>query len=302
MILASTKFNGYSLGSPLWWPNDPENISTGWLQGISLTLKGTPSAIYLTKYSRVEGDLRLIFSSDNELICSLHAKIGTRPTTYRLTPESNRFVDGYVTFYGPKYIEELDLSGTQVCPKYIIFMSEQSVAQKVFTLAQPTPDGKIALTTVPVNELTLEDSDSVSISATNTIGTYSLTESEELIDVVTEDTNTYTISGIRPNSSGLVQIDLPADWLMTKVGPSHIKIGAKGQQSSCPDADYINKKLSPGNFTRICPLEAYFTTVNGESVLDMEKIVCSKFNTEYENGGSGLDWNEFSSLHDAVPE
>jgi len=300
MLLTQTKTTGYSLGLPLWWPDIPDRVSTGWVQGISLTLRGAPRTVYLTKYQRLNKNLKLVFSDGLGLLCSLDAKIGTKPEVYRLSSLSSDFIDGYVTFCGPNYADELDLSGAQVCPKYITFISDSETHRKELVIVQATVSNEIlSVVTADLSVLTVTNSTSVATTITNDFN-YILEDVVATVDVVIEDNNVYTISGAPSDGVGNVLIELPSDWRIVKVGADHIKIGITGTRSSCPDADYINQRLSPGNFAQSCPLEAVFSTIGNKSILDMQKVVCAKFNTDYENGGNGLSWDDFSTFHDST--
>ena len=293
MILGHTKLNGYSLGLPLWWPDDQTNISTGWLQGIHLVVTGVPQGVYLSRYQRDNRKLDLVFSLEDEILCSLSARVGSKPETFKLTAMSNKFVEGYVTFYGPDTVEEVDLTGAQVCPKYITFVDHTTAISGTFTLAQTTPDNKLTFSSVPLNTLTVVSSSTV--IATESADVVLTIESLD-VPILFEDSNLYTINGDLPDSNGNINITLPKDWAVSQVSNSQVKIGIIGQGTSCPDASYIDQRLNPGNFTQDCPLSIAFSGSNG--TFDLEKIVCHRFNTMYEHDGAGLAWNEFSALHD----
>ena len=290
MILAQTKATGYSLGLPLWWPGNDSQLSTGWLQGISLTLTGGPYNVVLTRYRRVGKNLSLTFSVNSTLLCSLSTTLGTKPATYTLQGENPQFVSGYVTFYGDDSdIEELDLTGAQVCPKYITYISPATVSTPKLQLVNMV-NGEPETTSVELSDLEVIDSPTVRGETSDKNAIFTVI-AEPLLQPIQETSWVASING----GGGILY--LPPGWVVASTAPAGAKLGRTAEESSC--VDYLAQQINPNNFSIECPLSG---VLDDRGNFSFQKVVCSRYNTEYENGGVGLAWNEFSTIHDAPVE
>lgn len=298
MILTNTKTTGYSLGLPLWWPDNATQVSTGWLQGITLTLKGDPRPVFLTKYYRKDRQLSLTIADKDELLCSLNITLGSGPKSYPLQAEStNNFISGAITFYNLTAETEVDLTGAQICPKYITFIKEAAQTRPVFTLANISDDGKIVEETAQLSELDVESSNTITVTGSTEL-TLTAVETPILSITPAGQNILRTING--SISANLI---FPDNWVIRVISDSCIAVGVVSDVSSCPDSDIISQRLNPGNYTRSCPLDLAFVDDAGNptNTFNLKKIVCRRYNTEYEissKGGAGLEWSEFSELHD----
>ena len=124
MLLANTTTNGYSLGLPLWKSGDAGDLSTGYVQGISITCyTGTyaNADVKLAKYVCEDGSLSLVFQLDGEPLCSLETPVPSRSVTLELQSESENFCQGFVTL-APTNTVFKNLTNAVVNPKYIHFI------------------------------------------------------------------------------------------------------------------------------------------------------------------------------------
>ena len=314
MILTNTKNTGYSLGLPLWMPSGV--VSTGCLQGINMTLRGVYTAVYLSRYRRNGQKISMTFSTDNGILCSMSGTLDGAPHTFELTNESDnsQFVCGSVTLYDVGGSLEIDLTGAQVCPKYIQFIQTSSAAAPVLEIID-TAENSDTTTSVLWSTLTPTPAYGVDLSSGTSGGSIYYvaknTEDTDPLITVGDSAAIYYINGSAVSSTGVFELTLGSSWV---VSGNNIcaKVGLLTDAYSCPDGNYIEAKLKPGNHTQACPFDIAFS--GGKLVID--QVYNTRFNTEYENcvcsggtvvsgaciGGttvcSGLAWNEFSRQHD----
>jgi hypothetical protein len=297
MILNNTKTNGYSLGLPLWLSGDSPIPSTGILQGITMTLQGNYTEVYLSKYSRQDNEVSMTFSTEDAILCSVDATLSGEPQTFALNGETVasskvRFISGAVTLYDVGGSLEVDLTGAQVCPKYLQFIPAPATDGAMLEIINAAPGGAV-VTSAPWATVTPETSVDVEITSVNS-GTYIASAiAPSPVEVIASDTSLISYINGSQVSGGSITINLGSGWIVGGGGVC-AKVGTLTDSSSCPDANYIEAKLNPGNYTHSCPLDLAFSG----GILTMSKVYSHDFNTEYENGGSGLAWCEFSSQHD----
>lgn len=330
MILANTKATGYSLGLPLFWPEHPEQLSTGLLKGVSITLCPDDSVktypdmleLFITKYSISSGRISLTIANTAGIICSLDAQLNTYYTVYPLEGASPWFLGGWVSLYPPTTDGNINLIGAQINPLYIYLCKQQTYTPSYFTLYKETlvsgavcgtaeatgGDVTIAsavLSSIPIASLTVQDTADVKFGSTWTSG--ALAVSGAAATAVTsaqpvDSTSIYYINGNPISAGGSYVITLPEGWV---VSGAHVvdgvtlcaQIGCTRTTPSCPSTDPIVDILGPQNFAGSNPLHFAFSAIGGTYKFNSTAVESARFNAEYEDGG--LRWCEFSSQHDA---
>ena len=292
MILNNTKTTGYSLGLPLWISGDTP--STGILQGITMTLQGSYTEVYLSKYTRQDNQISMTFSTSDQILCSVDATLSGEPQTFVLNRETSagsvRFISGAVTLYDVGGDLDIDLTGAQVCPKYIQFIPATNTSGAVLEIIDSVASGATVVTTAQWADIVPETS--VDVTMVSSGGAYTAS-ANTLSPAEITISNTSLISYVNGSKvSGGVVINLGSGWVVSGGGIC-AKVGLLSDTPSCPEANYLEAKLNPGNYTHSCPLDMAFSG----GVMDMSLIYKGKFNPEYESGG-GLAWNQFSSQHD----
>lgn len=325
MILANTKNTGYSLGLPLFWPEHPDQLSTGLVDGISITLEyltaGTELSI--TKYAVADGRVSLTISNGAGIVCYLDAQLGTDYAVYSLSGTIPEFLGGWVSMYPPVEERLIDLTGARINPLYVYLCPQTTYARNSFNLyteeivsgglctggdtsITPVISGAI-ISSADLAELVVSDTADVSFTSTLTSG--ALVVSGTTDNGVTsaqpiDSTNIYTVNG-NPISNGGYTINLPEGWVVRAANGSNsgavcAQIGNTSTETSCPVGDPIVEILGPQNFAGNNPLELAFSTSGGIIEFDPAAVRAARFNAEYEEGsdGFGLRWCEFSEKHD----
>lgn len=315
MILTAVQNTGYSLGLPLWWVSEPTKLTTGCVQGISMTLSGTPTDVFLSSYRRTESGIGLTFSTIHGILCSVYTSLTDETQTVELRNETSagspvRFLSGCVTLYPNTTDTDLDLTGARVCPKYVIFVDDNAPNTPQFKLVAQNSDGtEWTVGTVDVQDLTVEDSPEVAFTITSSGGVISYTgvnvAADQTLAELADTGDIFYINGT-PVTSGAYIFHLPAlganssweseGWRVSPDSGGCIKIAMQAQTPSCVPEDYA-ARLSPSNYTHECPLDIAFPS----GALVMDEIYDRRFNPEYEvgsGGSAGLVWDEFSQQHD----
>lgn len=328
MILANTKVTGYSLGLPLFWPEDPTQLSTGIIQGISISLvlpTGIQApALFINKYSLSDNHLTLGIGSADAIICSLDVDLSEGFFVYPLQAEDDSFLGGWVGLYGISGERLLNLRGAQINPFYIHASYQNSPDFGSFTLVDNVINqsggastawlsGGIVssgatISTNVVSTAALEQlvmSDSPDVFITSNLGPdggivyVTNTDSGEIVAEGVDNISIRYINGI-PVSGGTATINLPDTWVV--MGNNLCaRVGNPSNVPSCVAVDVIHEDLGPQNFPGTNPLEVAFSG----GVLDLTPIYNGtvRFNADYELGSdssAGLVWSEFSQHHDAL--
>ena len=306
MILANTKVNGYSLGLPLFWPEDPAQLSSGIIQGISISLvlpRGAiPPQLFVNKYSIYGRQISLTINSVSGIVCSLSATLSDTAAVYALQKESSIFLGGWVTLYPREDERLINLNGAQINPMYVHAGYSTAIDFGKFTLVGHTvSSGAVTNTTVlssvPLTQLAVSDSPEITVSENG--GAYNCSVNSAAIGATPIDnTNIYYVNGV-PVSNGGATLSLPSTWVV--MGNNLCaRVGNPADTSSCPSVDVIQDELGPQNFPGENPLSVAFDA-NGRLNLNPIYNGTTKFNSEYEpanNPGVGLLWNELSTQHD----
>ena len=306
MILANTKVNGYSLGLPLFWPENPAQLSSGIIQGISISLilpQGTvPPQLFVDKYSIYGRQVSLTINSASGIVCSLSATLSDTAAVYTLQRESSIFLGGWVTLYPREDNRLINLEGAQVNPMYVHAGYTADVNFGSFTLVDHTvSSGTILSTTVlssvPLSQLAVGDSPEITVAQSAGVYSCSVNSTASGAQPV-DNTNIYYVNG-QPVDSGTASLPLPDTWVV--MGNSLCaRVGNPADASSCPSVDVIQDTLGPQNFPGENPLSSAF---DADGLLNLDPIYSGsvRFNSEYEpadNPGAGLIWNQFSTQHD----
>ena len=319
MILANTKATGYSLGLPLFWPNDPTQLSTGIIQGISISLRlptgSSPAPLYINKYS-IQGSHVTMSINGAGIICSLDVSLSDTYATYPLQGASDAFLAGWVGLYPQTADRLLNLQGAQINPMYVHISYDESPDFGNFTLVEtPITSGETSgawmsgnlvasgavgaatvLSSIPLQELVVADSPNVGFSSTVTSGGVVYTGIADTAVTSAEPVDSVSIRYINGNpvSGGVYTLKLPDNWVVMG-NELCARVGNPSNTPSCTTVDVIQETLGPQNFPNENPLSVAFPGGN----LNLTPIYNGtvKFNAEYENGG--LVWSQFSSQHDA---
>lgn len=298
MILTNTKATGYSLGLALYWPEDPSQLSTGLIQGISISLLLDPNTpipdLRITKYSVVDNHVSLSIS-DGDLFCSMEGDLSDGYAIYALESTSPAFLRGWVGLYPNSTDRLINLVGAKINPLYIHASIRQTVDAGIFCLR----NGSQIVTSTSLIDLSVESTADVAVTSTVESGgiVYSASVNDSIIPAESVDSSSiYYVNGSRV-SGGIFQLYLPEGW--TVMGNELCaRVGNESTVPSCMATDYITEELGPQNFAgNYNPLSVAFPD---GSTLDMTDIYngTTKFNAAYENGG--LLWNEFSEQHDGA--
>lgn len=305
MLLANTQLNGYSLGLPLW--RDGVEVSTGYIQGISITCRApsSPNAdtvVRLAKYNRTGNRLSMIFKLGDAPLCSLEASIPTQPTVEALSAESDVFIAGSVMLTPVADEVLVNLTDAVVNPKYIQFVPQTHAAAAYLQLGDHV--------SVPLVDLSVDSSTTAGVITSGGTATfYDDTQPSEIISRDVE--HIYYINGSSVDTTGAYTLYLTGsggtvdsgDWVVSSGGGLCARIGLNTNSPSCVDNNYIEASLSPANYMQPCPIDVAFSSSSGGSYkLNLAPILDGtiRFNSEYETVSGGLLWYQFSALHDIV--
>lgn len=319
MILANTKATGYSLGLPLFWPEDPTQLSTGIIQGISISLRlpagSVPSALYIDKYS-IQGNHVTMTVNGDGIVCSLDVSLSDTYATFPLQGASDIFLAGWVALYPQNGDRQLNLQGAQINPMYIHASYDESPDFGNFTLVEApvtsadtsgawmsgniAASGIVGSTTVlsaaPLQTLRMVASPEVGLSSAFVSGDLVYTGIPNTAVTRAEPVDSVSIRYINGNpvSGGVYTLKLPDSWVVMG-NELCARVGNPSDLPSCTTVDVIQETLGPQNFPDNNPLSVAFPG----GALNMAPIYNGtiKFNSEYESGG--LVWSQFSTLHDA---
>ena len=301
MLLSNNTTNCYSIGLPLWLEG-AEDLSTGYIQGITLACAAVNYAdphVRLVKYVCEDGTVNMSFQLDGKALCSLSTAVPSRPITLPLQAESEYFISGYVTLIPGDLTAFKNLTGAVVNPKYVHFISTDTQPAGKLKIA----DHGMVYASAALNEITTTGSENVDVTVNGSSALFS--DAATTTEVARKDTaHIYSINGERV-VNGKVTLTLSNDsWTVSGNG-LRLRIGINTETSSCPDANYIEDALNPGNYDKECPLDIAFTPNGNSWTLDIEQAVNARYNSEYErsriDNGPGLRWNELSPEHDLAP-
>ena len=298
MILANTKTTGYSLGLPLYWPSDPAQLSTGIIQGLSISLllnaEDAVPELEITKYAVQGNHVSLAISGPN-IFCSMEGDLSDAYTVYTLESSSPEFLRGWVGLYPDSTEKLMNLTGARINPLYIHASIRQEVAPGVFCLR----NGGQVVTSTSLIGMTVKTTADVTVTSTFESG--GIVYDTEVNTSVTpaegvDSSSIYYINGLPVSANGEATLQLPTGW--TVMGNKLCaRVGNPSTTPSCVATDYITEGLGPQNFAGdYNPLSAAFD----DGVLNMSPIYNGtvRFNAEYEPGG--LVWDELSAQHDGA--
>lgn len=325
MILGNTQLNGYSLGLPLWKVGVTDNLSTGYIQGISITCRLTSDVnprVTLAKYSRIGNVLSMVFQLNGVPLCSLETNIPAEPTVFELNSESDAFVNGAVTLIPVTGEVFVNLVNAVVNPKF------------VHIVRTPVSAGYLKLETssdtiVSADLSVLQGVTTTSYEAVMGSADLNFSRLEQFTTIASRDTtHIYYINGSRTGSSFILTLsgDQRAEtsseclpyW--TVRGNDYCAyVGRSSWIPSCPNGNRLELELNPGNYDGPRPLDVAFSstsrvssttelgcviTSGGSYVLNTDPILSGtiRFNSDYDsaNGEPGLRWDDFSQKHDVV--